>query len=114
MDKNKLHKKNIRWASGNYNSRRYLVKRAASFQNFSDVEDAANAYKTINEITSLAGKKAAAKRRRAGLPGIFIRNNQLVRVTQHGAEKVVSTRPAQASTFYVKYQPATVLYAVKK
>ena len=114
MDKDKLCKKNIRWASGNYNSRRHPVKRTAPFHNFSDVEDAANAYTTINGITSKAGRKAAARRKRAGLPGIFIQNNRLITVTQQGAQKVVGTKPAHANTFYVKYQPATVLYAVKK
>lgn len=115
MAKDRIHRKNIRLASGTYKKcRRSLKNTAATPRDFSHVEDTAAAYRTINEITSRAGRSAAFKRKKAGLSGIFIRNDQLIAVTPNGVEKVISTKPAHANSFYVNYKPSTVLHAVKK
>jgi hypothetical protein len=81
--------------------------------NFSDVEDSKKAFEIISSIFIRAGKNAAAEAKAAGLSQIFVRNNQLIRVSGDGKETVVKTSPDKAKSFYVKYKPSTVLHARK-
>lgn len=86
-------------------------------RNFSSVEDAPNSFEIIRGIVCRAGKNVAAEAKAAGLPHTFARNNQIIQEKQNGEEEVISTAetsPVKLTTFYIRCEPSTVLYARKK
>ena len=104
------------------NERQFLQKKSAVVSNrnvfishnFSDVEDAKDAFRTIGSIVSIAGKNAATEAKAKGLNRTYIRNfKKLVRVSATGAE-VVLTPQIKREAYYIKYKPHTILHAVKK
>jgi hypothetical protein len=83
------------------------------FRDFSTVEDSAEAFKLIQELANNAGKYAAAEARALGLGTVYVRDNKLERVFAKGESVAITPRINRAS-FYVKYNPATILHAIKK
>jgi len=81
--------------------------------NFSDVEDNADAFDIIRALAADAGRNAAAEARAAGLSRVYIRNHKdLVRISAAGGEKIIHPK-TRRSSYYVKYNPHTVLYALR-
>ena len=113
IQKKSPRKKNIRWASGSYKHSKDVKRFVFISHNFSDIEDAKTGAGIINELTTRAGKAAAKSAKKAGLPRIFIRNNQLITVNVKGAKQVIKKRPDKAKAFYIKYNPSTVLHEAK-
>jgi hypothetical protein len=82
-------------------------------RDFSTVEDSAEAFKLIQELANNAGKYAAAEARALGIGTVYVRDNKLERVFAKGGSVAITPRINRAS-FYVKYNPATILHAIKK
>jgi hypothetical protein len=83
-------------------------------KDFSDVEDSLQAFAIISTIAFQAGQSAAAEARAMGIPRIFARNNQVIRVYANGREEVVPAPLPSTNSFYVHYNHATVFHAGKK
>ncbi len=76
--------------------------------NFSDVEDKKNAFEIIGKLANDAGMKALAEAKAAGLPRMFVRNNQLIKITADGKETSVKPLHTTASGYYVSINEASV------
>lgn len=83
-------------------------------RDFSEIEDSQHAFEIIRRIAADAGKSAAAEARAAGLPLIFERNNQIIRLYSDGKKEIVSRKPPVGNQFYFFYKPGTVLHLLKK
>lgn len=81
--------------------------------NFSDIEDNADAFNIIRTLAADAGRNAATEAKVAGLSRVYIRNHKdLVRISAGGREKIIHPKTRRHS-YYVKYKPHTVLYALR-
>jgi hypothetical protein len=67
------------------------------------------AFTIIKSLAAEAGRKAAAEAKDAGLPSIFVRNNEVICVHANGKEEVLTDRPLIGDKFYARYNPGTVL-----
>jgi hypothetical protein len=83
-------------------------------KDFSEVEDSPNAFEIISEIGSLAGQGAVAEAIAAGLPRVFIRNNEIIRLLPDGTEEIITGPDFKGRKFYYSYKPGTVLHLRKK
>jgi hypothetical protein len=79
-------------------------------RDFSEVEDSRFAFKIIKSIAVKAGRDAMAESKAAGLPHIFVRNNQVIRIHANGKEEIIATRPPKGNQFYFFYQPGTIFH----
>ena len=91
-----------------------LQQMLLSSRDFSAVEDSPEAIALIREIVAKAGKGAAVQAKAAGISRIFVRRNQVVRVSNDGREEIVATHPSQGRDFYVHYKAGTVFHARTK
>jgi hypothetical protein len=79
------------------------------------VEDSPNAVEIISEIGFLAAQNAIAEAKAAGLPRVYIRNNEIVRLYPDGTEEIIEDPfLKEGRPYYYHYQPGTVLHALKK
>jgi len=108
MKQKKERRKTLRFKGRNWPERRVFVSR-----NFSDVEDSTNAFEIISKLTSDAGRNAVAEARAGGFGRIFIRDNQLIRISADGLEAIIKSIPKDKA-FYVKSTPHKVLHAIKR
>lgn len=89
-------------------------KTVSAGQIFSEIEDASNAYNIIQEIVFNAGLNAAAEAKAAGLPLTYASGTrELVKVSPSG-ERIKISPIIGRSSFYIKYQPSSFFYAVRK
>lgn len=83
-------------------------------EDFSKVEDSTNAFEIISEIADLAGHSALAEAKAAGVPRVFVRNNEIIRLLPDGTEEIMKDPHSRQTKFYYHYKPATILHALKK
>lgn len=113
--KNRLPtKKSFRLISNKRYKNRRLSRSVFIAEDFSDIEDHANAFQIIHDLAARAGNNAAAEAKAAGLSRIYIRNyKRLVKVSPSGDEIEIESILKKAS-FYIKCEPSTILHAIKR
>lgn len=83
-------------------------------RDFSVIEDDENSWDIIKDIVAKAGENAAAEAKAAGLPSIYIKNNQLIKEDQQGSKIIIRIGRPNGKEFYIPYPPSTVLHARHK
>ena len=73
--------KTARFISRNQRRGRGGTRNVFISHNFSDVEDGADAFRIIRNLAAHAGNNAAAEAKAAGLSRVYIRNNELIKVS---------------------------------
>ena len=108
--KNKQTEKNSKWWSPHRRMRK-TNRSVFISHNFSDVEDDAHAFDIIRNLAANAGRNAAAEAKAAGLSRAYIRNYKDLVSVSAGGEEILLHPKITRSSFYVKYEPHTILHA---
>ena len=87
-------------------------QRAIFSRDFSAIEDNADAFRIIRNLAAHAGQNAAAEAKARGLARVYVRNNELIKLSSEGDAIVIAPKITR-STFFIKYKPSTILNAVR-
>ena len=114
MKSRQIAKKSARFVKFKEKRKRIGNRSILNSHNFSDIEDNVNAFRIICNLAAHAGNNASAEAKAAGVARVYARNNnELVKILGSGEVVLISPKLKRAS-FYIKYNPFTVLNAVKK
>ncbi|NCU05121.1 MAG: hypothetical protein GXC73_14165 [Chitinophagaceae bacterium] len=115
MERRRIANKSARFGRRQY--ARVVVKTAVKTHarpyNFSEVEDKADAYSIVKNITVQAGFNAAAEAKALGIERVYVKDNSLIKISAQGHISPVESK-TNRQAFYVKYNTSKVLHAVTR
>lgn len=92
-------------------SKKKNTKKNKINKDFSSVEDSAYAIRILRKIGVRAGKAAAAEAKAAGLPTFAVINNEIVKISPDGKEKILKGNKPHSGKYFIKFKPSTVFHA---